>query len=173
MICFCFETVKEVKKLRHNKSVNTVSQKNVKWARPVNTTFRGGGHVHVVNIVKVSRFGQGLRRDSHGLVWQDTNPGLWHESPVFGPSKPPHLLHLQTLSRFKVLTDDKKCGADTKHFSSWNLLWKSCWVSRKTLTIRICPPKSGGATLCYTAIRVSWRGKQVYLFHYSPRKKKC
>ncbi len=59
------------------------------------------------------------------------------------PIQPPRLLRLQTVSLFKLLTDDKKCGAGMRHFSSRSMfVWKSCWVSQKTLTICVHVHKS-------------------------------
>ncbi len=70
---------------------------------------------------------------------------MGHKSWSLGwkSSQPPCLLYLRTLLFCKLLTDNKKCGAGTKHFSNWNiLLWKTCWVSWKTLTICVLAHES-------------------------------
>ncbi len=154
---------------------NTVSQKNMKWARPVTTAFRSAGHQHDMchdhfTYFQCKAHTRGTRQycrtwltswKCHTLVrFRHQNYlvrfrercrwfGLGKDShrtqtPVSGVKvlclaiQPPQLLQLWSLSLFKLLTDDKKCGAGTKHFSSSDaLLWKLCWVSRKTLTIRV------------------------------------
>ncbi len=60
------------------------------------------------------------------LTWFGLGKDSRHEPQFLGwmscvwPMQPPHLLHLQTLSLFDLLTDDKKRGAGTKHWQAKN-----------------------------------------------------